>query len=133
MDLGANILHFYQHVDCLFSHSIKLLVLIRTMTFSFSTVDSLLMLYIAIIRSKLEYAAVVWNSISNTDSIKLECIQRKFAALCHNRFFQDVDYNSTNTLDKLNLQTLHVRRRQIDALFLMNVVGGTKFCPLSSK
>jgi hypothetical protein len=51
------------------------------------------MLYIATVRSKLEYAFVVWNSIMNTDSNKLESIQRKFAALCHNTLFQDVDYH----------------------------------------
>jgi hypothetical protein len=107
----------------------KLLWLIRTITFSFSTLDILLMLYIATIRSKLEHSSVVWNSIVNIHSNKLERIQRKFAALCHNRFFQDVDYHYINTLDKLNLQTLHVRRRHIDALFLINIFRGTKFRP----
>jgi hypothetical protein len=74
-----------------------------------------------------------YYSITNTDSNKLECIQRKFAALCHNRFFQDVDYHYINTLDKLNLRTLHVRRRHIDALFLINVFRCPNSARLSSK
>jgi hypothetical protein len=84
------------------------------------------MLYIAIVRSKLEYASIVRNSISNTDSNKLERMQRKFAALCHKIFLQDIDYHYINILDKLNLQ---VRRRHIDALFFINVSRGTKLCP----
>jgi hypothetical protein len=107
----------------------KLLVLIRTITFSFSTLYSLLMLYTLLVRPKLEYASVAWNSITNTDSNKLERIQRKFAALCYNRFFQDTDYHYNSILDKWNLQTLDVRRRHIDALFLINVFRGAKFFP----
>jgi hypothetical protein len=56
-DLGVHTdskLHFHRHVDFLFSHTMKLLGLIRTITFSFSTLDSLLMLYIATVQSKLE-------------------------------------------------------------------------------
>jgi hypothetical protein len=48
----------------------KLLGFIRTITLSFSALDSLLMLCTAIIRSKLEYVYVVWNSVMNTDSNK---------------------------------------------------------------
>jgi hypothetical protein len=90
------------------------------------------MLYIALVRSQLEYACVVWNSITNTDSNKFEHLERTFAAPCHNRFFfQDVSYhyNIINILDKLNMQTLHVRWRHIDTLFLINIFRGTKFCP----
>jgi myo-inositol catabolism protein IolC len=65
----------------------KLLGLIRTLKFSFSTTDSLLMLYFALVRSNLEYASVAWNSVTITDSNKLERVQRKFAALCQKRFF----------------------------------------------
>jgi hypothetical protein len=68
-DLDVHIgckLHFHHHVD-FFSHALKLLVLIRTITFSFSTLDSLLMLYFALVRSKLEYASVAWVSVTITN------------------------------------------------------------------
>jgi hypothetical protein len=55
-------LHFHHHVYFLFSHSVILLGLISTITFFFSTIDSLLMLYIALVTAKLEHASVTWNS-----------------------------------------------------------------------
>jgi hypothetical protein len=42
------------------------------------------MLYFALVRSKLEYTSVAWKSVTITDFNKLERVQRKFAALCHN-------------------------------------------------
>jgi myo-inositol catabolism protein IolC len=41
-----------------------------------------LMLHFALVRSKMEYASVAWNSVTITDSNKLQRLQRKFAALC---------------------------------------------------
>jgi hypothetical protein len=48
-------LHFHQHVDFLLSRTVKLLGLIRIITLYFSALDSLLMLYTILVRSKLEY------------------------------------------------------------------------------
>jgi hypothetical protein len=88
-DLGVQLdskLHFHAHFDYIFSQSVRTLGLIRTVTYSFSTLDSLLILYLTLVRPKLEYASNVWNSITATDAKKLERIQRKFVALCQNRF-----------------------------------------------
>jgi hypothetical protein len=56
-------------------------------------------------------------------------VQRKFTALCHKRFFKNVEYHYVNILEKLNLQTLHIRRRHFVALFLIHAFSGTKYCP----
>jgi hypothetical protein len=88
-DLGDFIdsqLHCHSHVDYILSQAIKLLGIIRNITFSCSTLDTLLTLYFALGRPKLEYAPVVWNSVTSTDAKKLERTQRKFVALCYNRF-----------------------------------------------
>jgi hypothetical protein len=77
----------------------------------------------------VEYASIAWNSVTITDSSKLERVQRKFSALCHKRYFQDVEYHYSNTLKKLNLRTLHIRRRHFDTFFLINVFNGAKYCP----
>jgi hypothetical protein len=89
-DLGVQLyskLHFHAHVDYIFSQSIKMLGLIRTVTYSFSTLHSLLILYLTLVAPKLEYASTVWNSITATDAKQLEGIQRKFVALCQKKFF----------------------------------------------
>jgi hypothetical protein len=77
----------------------------------------------------VEYASVAWNSVTITDSNKLERIQRQFAALCQNRCSQDIQYQYDSLLEKLNLLTVHIGRRHSDAVFLMNVFNGAKCRP----
>jgi hypothetical protein len=64
--LGSK-LHFCQHAGYLFCPIIKLLVLIEIITFSFRSLDSLLKLYIRLVGTKLEYASVSSNPLTNTD------------------------------------------------------------------
>jgi hypothetical protein len=86
-------------------------------------------LYTTLVRPKLEYASVVWNSITSTDADKLERIQQRFAALCFNRFFPTVQFHYSPALEELKLHTLRMRRHRLDALFLLQVYFGFKFCP----
>jgi hypothetical protein len=123
-DLGVLLdskLHFHARVDYIFSNSIKTLGLIRTVTYSFSTLDRLLILYLIPVRPKLEYASAVWNSIAATDAKKLERTQRKFVALCQNRFSAHNHVTYEVFLESLKLHTLHDRRLHLDALFLVCV------------
>jgi hypothetical protein len=131
-DLGVQLvskLHFHAHVNYIFSQSVRTLGLIRTITYSFSTLDSLLILYLIRVRPRIEYASTVWNSIAATDAKKLERIQRKFVALCQNRFSTH-DYVTYEVfLEFLKLYTLHDRRLHFDALFFISVYSGLKCCP----
>jgi hypothetical protein len=68
--------HFHQEVDNICSHAVRLLGLIRTLSFSFSSLHSLLMLYSTLVRPTLPYAYVAWNSTTSSDACKLERIQQ---------------------------------------------------------
>jgi hypothetical protein len=69
-------LYFHRHVDYLYFQTLKLLGVIRSITYNFSSFDSFKVLYSTLILSKLEYASVVWNSLTLADSNKLENIKK---------------------------------------------------------
>jgi hypothetical protein len=58
--------YFHPHVDFIFSHAMKLLGLICTVTLSVSTICSVLMLYFSLLRSEFEYSSVAGNFIMIT-------------------------------------------------------------------
>ena len=80
--------------------------------------------YVALVRSTLEYGAVVWDPHLEKDITKIEKIQRKAA-----RFIKS-DYKSrnpgcvTDMLKELNLPTLQARRKDKRLSFLYNIQKG---------
>ncbi|PNF40690.1 hypothetical protein B7P43_G02183 [Cryptotermes secundus] len=132
-DLGVffdSKLHFHTHVNYIFSECIKLSGLIRSITYRFSSLESLYVLYFTLVRSNLEYASVIWNSITSTDANKIQRIKQKFESVCFYRFFPHISYtcNYTDALEKLSPQSLHKRRHHLDALLLVQVFRGLKSC-----
>jgi hypothetical protein len=71
--------------------------------------------------------------MTSTNSKQLECIQKKFVALCYYRLFSP-DYNDhshAKILHTLNLRPLQEERRQLHASFAMHVFLSFKSCPSS--
>jgi len=79
--------HIHVYVDYIFSQSTKIMGLVLSITYSSPTLDSLLILYLTLVRTKFEYASTVWTSITSTDAKMLEIIQQKFIALCQYHLF----------------------------------------------
>jgi hypothetical protein len=89
-------------------------------------------LFLTLVRSKLEYASVVWDYITFTDANKLEHIQQKFAALCFNPFFLYVLYSYAP--ERLKWGILSKRRHHLTVAFLFNTHLDSKLClPFPSK
>jgi hypothetical protein len=80
------------------------------------------------VRSRLKYAPIAWNTLTAADTSKLVHIQQKFLALCHNRFFPQVNYIYVKALDHLNFHTLCSRRCYLHAPFLLTIYNDFKFC-----
>lgn len=130
-DLGVLLdskLYFHYHVDFIRSQSLKMIGLIRSITYSFSTPDSLLVLYYTLVRSRLEYASVAWNSITNTDSKKIENIQKKFLSLCAFRCLPNFDLTYIELCDYFKCPSLFSRRSDIDYTFFCKILKGDLLC-----
>jgi hypothetical protein len=80
-----------------------LLSLIRSVTFRFSSLECVYVLYFTLVKSKLECTSVVWNAITSTDDKKLEHFQRKFPSACFYRFPPCILNSCTFAWEKLSL------------------------------
>ena len=64
---------------------------------------------------------VIWNFITSADTNKVERIQRKFAALCHNRLFPHARCSYANASEYVKQHTLRDRRNHLDALTFADI------------
>jgi hypothetical protein len=121
-------LYFHKHAVSLFYECIHILSLIRSVTFRLSSLDWLYVLYFTLVRSKLEYASVVRNSITSTDATKLDHMQQKFASDSFCRLYHHIPYSHTFGLEKLSLPSSRKRRHHLVALFFVHFYRGLKSC-----
>ena len=106
-----------------------MLSLIRTITYSFSTLDSLLLLHFTLDRPKLQDDSTVWNFATPADVNELEVIQRKRAALCQYRLFSRDMATYEDCPITVKLHTLYDCRLHLDALLFISVPSCPNSCP----
>ncbi|KAI5755978.1 hypothetical protein M8J77_021154 [Diaphorina citri] len=117
-DLGVifqSNLKFDQHINNIVSKSNQILGFIQRNTKYFSNIDTMLLLYSAYIRSKLDYACNIWSPTTKNMIKKIENVQAKFVRYLfykENGFYpsypEPISYKSL--CDSLQLMSLENRR-----------------------
>ena len=117
-DLGIFIdekLHFHEHIDYLIKYCKKIWFQILYITKYSSEYKQLITLYITLIRSRLEYAAIVWNNLTNSDCIRIEYIQAKLYLKLNEKF-------GPRCLVEVKLNFLELRRKFLQAMFVFKTL-----------
>ena len=134
-DLGVtfdNKLSFICHIENTVNNAFKVLGFIIRNSRHFMKTETLRHLYHALVRSKLEYASVVWCPAYNIHVNSLEKIQRRFLkylAYREDGIYPCIGYPHQVLLNRFNTKRLVVRRGQAAIVFLWKVIHGGNFCP----
>ena len=80
--------------------------------------------YITLVRSTLEYGAIIWDPFLKTDINRLDRIQRSAARFICNDYRSRSPGAVTKMLADLDLQSLQQRRKELRLTFLFKVVEG---------
>lgn len=127
-DLGVFIdsaLSFRNHVSFVVGSSMRVLGTISRLTKNFRKPYCLLQLYKSLVRSRLEFASVIWNSISKTQAMTIEHVQKRLIRIVYDRYFERrCYYNYEYILRSFSLTPLSDRRTIHDFVFLHKVVNG---------
>lgn len=120
-DLGILFDHhltFKNHIAEITKNASRTMGIIRR-SFTYLTPEIFKPLYMSLVRSKLEYGHSVWNPHHITEIRKLEQVQRNATRYING--FKNLNY--ADRLRKLNLPTLHFRRKRGDMIDVYKIVN----------
>ena len=80
--------------------------------------------YIALVRSIMEYGAIIWDPYTKQEITKLESIQRRGARFITKDYKSREEGTMTRMLNELELPSLQDRRKQQRLIFFYKVVEG---------
>ncbi len=123
-DLGVIIdekLSFNEHIDSISRKSFQMLGFIFRCGRFFSNKSSILALYNALVRSRLEYCSSVWNPLYVNSIDQIERVQKRFSRMFFFKFnIEPQEYDKR--LNHLNLHSLETRRLINDEVTLFKLV-----------
>lgn len=116
-------LAFNFHIDMVTRKAYQMLGFIFRACKRFSNPNSLIALYKAYVRSRVEYCSVVWSPFYDKYISQVERVQRKFTRMLFYKFnWTKSKYHER--LDRCKLHLLETRRLESDELFLYKVIHG---------
>lgn len=124
LDLGVifeSSMSFVSHIDYMVPKAYKMLAFLRRNSSGFADPNALKLIYTAFVRSKLEYASVVWNPHCNIHISRIERVQRTFIKFALRSFGLD---EHTPYKSKC-LQTLEYRRKFQSALLVFDLINNS--------
>lgn len=128
-DLGVTLDHaltFHDHVNRIVQEALHLFALLRRFGRDLFDPHAILQVYIGLVRSKMEFASVVWRPQYAGQIQRLEGVQKKFVKFAlrnlpwsgdHMPCYQDL-------CGLVDLDTLFARHRIADIVFFTNVITG---------
>jgi len=130
LDLGIVLdykLLYISHFDMIIGKANQLLGFIKRRAKEFNNVWVTKTLYCSLVRSILEYGCIIWDPDSETQSKRLESIQKQFLLFALRNLFDPRDYvnlpSYNNRLKILGLTSLSHRRKVNTACFVFDVLS----------
>ena len=136
-DLGVvfdSKLSFNSHIRSIISNANRTLGFVIRSSHSFRQLDTLILLYNSLVRSKLEYASIIWHGLNTTQTEKLEKVQKRFLRYLYYRkhgvypHYNNHPVRTSAMLKEFHLSTLANRRNLNDAMFLYRIFNNHINC-----
>lgn len=124
-------LTFHDHIKALAATSFRSLGFVFRNTRDFQDPVAIKVLFNALVRSKLEASAIVWNPYESTYILLLEKVQKAFLRMLYKKLhgYYPYLYPTKFLLGALGFNSLEVRRNLGLLLFVCRVLRGDADCP----
>ena len=129
-------LSFNKHIEMTIASTFRSLGFVIRNCKGFKNLSTLRLLYVTFVRSRLEYASIVWSPIHNCNILQSEEIQRRFlkSAVYTLNVYPPRGFPQTESLEMFNLVSFSSRRTTYFIFFLFKIVNkGLDCISLSSK
>lgn len=134
-DLGVTFdarLTFTVHIESVISKALRMLGFILRRCKHMTNIMTFRILFMSFVRTRLEYASIVWAPTYEVHITSLENIQRKFlkaSAFMMTGSYPDRGTPQQDLLRQFNMQSLRARRDMHSVVFLHKIIGGDIDCP----
>ena len=117
---------FVPHINQLVAKAHKIYGFIYRNGKDFTKVQTLKILFFALVRSQLEYGSIVWQPIYQVHINRIESVQRmflKFLSYCEDGVYPQRGVHQSLLLNRFNINSLFNRRITAGVKFIINLIN----------